>query len=145
MFGVLVALGAVNVYVFFFNQKTAPREVLKPSSFVDERTNAEDVVRESPREIQGKTPIAPEPAASSPASSTGVRATAPKLRPPVPNLSASASPARKQAPVPPAPTKKAAALLRPAQPSTKTAIARPPAHHPARPAPAAPAKRLPRP
>ena len=34
LFGLLTVLGAVNVYVFFFNRGTAPREVLKPSSLV---------------------------------------------------------------------------------------------------------------
>src|SRR3954468_15003010 len=32
LFALLTALGAVNVYVFFFNHGTAPREILKPSS-----------------------------------------------------------------------------------------------------------------
>jgi len=32
LFALLTALGAVNVYVFFFNRGTAPREILKPSS-----------------------------------------------------------------------------------------------------------------
>jgi murein DD-endopeptidase MepM/ murein hydrolase activator NlpD len=32
LFGLLTVLGAVNVYVFFFNHGTAPREVLKPST-----------------------------------------------------------------------------------------------------------------
>ena len=34
LFGLLAVLGAVNVYVFFFNHGTAPREVLKPSSML---------------------------------------------------------------------------------------------------------------
>lgn len=34
LFGLLTVLGAVNVYVFFFNHGTAPREVLKPSSLL---------------------------------------------------------------------------------------------------------------
>ena len=34
LFGLLAVLAGVNVYVFFFNAKTAPREILKPSSTV---------------------------------------------------------------------------------------------------------------
>jgi murein DD-endopeptidase MepM/ murein hydrolase activator NlpD len=34
LFGLLAVLAGVNVYVFFFNRGTAPREVLKPSSMV---------------------------------------------------------------------------------------------------------------
>jgi murein DD-endopeptidase MepM/ murein hydrolase activator NlpD len=34
LFGLLTVLAGVNVYVFFFNRGTAPREVLKPSSMV---------------------------------------------------------------------------------------------------------------
>lgn len=34
LFGLLAALAGVNVYVFFFNRGTAPREVLKPSALV---------------------------------------------------------------------------------------------------------------
>lgn len=34
LFGLLTVLAGVNVYVFFFNHGTAPREVLKPSSMV---------------------------------------------------------------------------------------------------------------
>jgi murein DD-endopeptidase MepM/ murein hydrolase activator NlpD len=34
LFGLLAVLAGVNVYVFFFNRGTAPREVLKPSSMI---------------------------------------------------------------------------------------------------------------
>src|SRR3954469_15244553 len=34
LFGLLAVLAGVNVYVFFFNRGTAPREVLKPSSMM---------------------------------------------------------------------------------------------------------------
>jgi murein DD-endopeptidase MepM/ murein hydrolase activator NlpD len=34
LFGLLTVLGAVNVYVFFFNHGTAPRDVLKPASML---------------------------------------------------------------------------------------------------------------
>ena len=35
LFGLLAVLAGVNVYVFFFNRGTAPREILKPSSTVN--------------------------------------------------------------------------------------------------------------
>jgi hypothetical protein len=49
LFALLAALGAVNVYVFFFHPGTAPREILKPSSTMKaaEAGAAEVVKREA--------------------------------------------------------------------------------------------------
>ena len=47
LFGLLAVLGCVNVYVFFFNHGTAPREVLKPSSTVKAAEGKAGILREA--------------------------------------------------------------------------------------------------
>jgi murein DD-endopeptidase MepM/ murein hydrolase activator NlpD len=61
LFGLLTVLAGVNVYVFFFNRGTAPREVLKPSSMVREIGGKAASVNEATD--QARAALVPQPAA----------------------------------------------------------------------------------
>jgi len=97
LFGLLAVLAGVNVYVFFFNHGTAPREVLKPSSTVKggagEGQGKAEMLREAT--LQANAALAPAaiPAEPVPASSAREGAS----RPPVPLGPASGSPGAKTA------------------------------------------------
>jgi hypothetical protein len=45
LFAMLAVLGAVNIYVFFFDRGTAPREILKPSSSVKAAEGGAEALR----------------------------------------------------------------------------------------------------
>lgn len=94
LFGLLAILAGVNVYVFFFNRGTAPREVLKPSSTVRAADGAEGkqaLLRESAAGAQerlaGGDSGAAVPATTTRNASGDGRG---KARPPVPLAPASA-------------------------------------------------------
>jgi murein DD-endopeptidase MepM/ murein hydrolase activator NlpD len=55
LFGLLTVLAGVNVYVFFFNRGTAPREVLRPASLVKGDDGKAGLLRESAAQA-GETP-----------------------------------------------------------------------------------------
>ena len=61
LFGLLAVLGAVNVYVFFFNRGTAPREVLKPSSMIKAAEGQSETVKQATAEataaLSGRAPV----------------------------------------------------------------------------------------
>jgi murein DD-endopeptidase MepM/ murein hydrolase activator NlpD len=75
LFGLLAVLGAVNVYVFFFNHGTAPRDVLKPSSMMKTAEGKAGTLKQASAEAAGA--LSPE-AALLPAAPAPSRATAAK-------------------------------------------------------------------
>jgi hypothetical protein len=97
LFGLLAVLAGVNIYVFFFNRGTAPREVLKPSSTLKAADGANGkmaTLKEATGEAQerltgGGTPEAavPVPAATARNANGDGKA---RPRPPVPIAPAAA-------------------------------------------------------
>jgi murein DD-endopeptidase MepM/ murein hydrolase activator NlpD len=76
LFGLLAVLAGVNVYVFFFNRGTAPREVLRPSSMVKTADGKAGVLRQAvaeantaldPQAAAGLTPVATQTKGRKPA------------------------------------------------------------------------------
>ncbi|MBC8132858.1 MAG: hypothetical protein H7X95_07740, partial [Deltaproteobacteria bacterium] len=81
LFGLLAVLAGVNVYVFFFNQGTAPREVLKPSSMVKAAEGKAQMLKQASDEANAAlSPQGILPAATR--SGAAANATA-KAKPPV--------------------------------------------------------------
>jgi murein DD-endopeptidase MepM/ murein hydrolase activator NlpD len=89
LFGLLAVLAGVNVYVFFFNRGTAPREVLKPSSTfkaADGANGRATTLKEAASEARAQL-VAPSAAAMPVAATTARSVSADgkaKARPPVP-------------------------------------------------------------
>ena len=76
LFGLLAVLAGVNVYVFFFNRGTAPREVLKPSSLVKAAEGNAGIVKEAT--TGAATELAARSSSSSSRSTPNLSATADK-------------------------------------------------------------------
>lgn len=104
LFGLLTVLAGVNVYVFFFNRGTAPREVLKPSSLMTGAESKSGTLRRAASEAQnavdpaaanGATPVAalPSSAQTKPESR---KAKLPVPIAPMPGGGSAAAPAQKQ-------------------------------------------------
>ena len=89
LFGLLAVLAGVNVYVFFFNRGTAPREILKPSSTVNGADGKAGVLHEAvqqeARVADREQPLAaasPAGGATPPAAQGRLPGTSPKDGPP---------------------------------------------------------------
>jgi len=54
LFGLLAVLAGVNIYVFFFNRGTAPREVLKPSSMMRAADGKAGTLKDAVRQAAGE-------------------------------------------------------------------------------------------
>jgi hypothetical protein len=97
LFGLLAVLAGVNVYVFFFNRGTAPREVLKPSSTVraaDGADGKQALLKETAGAAQERL-AGTESGAPMQGSVTTARNVPAKARPPVPLAPAGAPSAAK--------------------------------------------------
>ena len=94
LFGLLTVLAGVNVYVFFFNRGTAPREVLKPSSTVSAAGGKAEALQHAAADAR-TTIAAGAPAGTSPSTlpvvATTAAGAAAKPKPPV-ALAPAASP-----------------------------------------------------
>jgi len=91
----LSGLVAINVYVFFFNRGTAPREVLKPASMVKATEEHKDeVLQQAAAEARQQPALAPRnaatPARSKAAGPSGATASPPRPLSPMPPASTSA-------------------------------------------------------
>jgi len=86
LFGLLAVLAGVNIYVFFFNRGTAPREVLKPSSMMRAADGKAATLKDAVRQAAaGLSPNGNPAAMTVPASPDGAVAGAgngKKARPP---------------------------------------------------------------
>ena len=85
LFGLLAVLAGVNVYVFFFNRGTAPREVLKPSSMMKAADGKTATLKDAVRQAAGELgPPANGAAMTVPAAPDGTAASqaSKKARPP---------------------------------------------------------------
>ena len=83
LFGLLAVLTGVNIYVFFFNRGTAPREVLKPSSMMKAADGKAGTLKDAVRQAAGDlSPGAGSAAMTVPATPDGVAANSKKPRPP---------------------------------------------------------------
>src|SRR6185369_4674340 len=91
----LSGLVAINVYVFFFNRGTAPREVLKPASMVKATEEHKDeVLQQAAAAARQQPALAPRgaatPARAKAAAPSGATASPPRPLSPVPSASTSA-------------------------------------------------------
>jgi len=83
LFGLLAVLAGVNIYVFFFNRGTAPREVLKPSSMMKAADGKAGTLKDAVRQAGGDlSPGSNGAAMTVPAAADGASASGKKSRAP---------------------------------------------------------------
>jgi len=97
LFGLLAVLAGVNIYVFFFNRGTAPREVLKPSSMMKAADGKAGTLKDAVRQAAGdlspgaNAAAMTVPAASDGAPPNGKKARTPQVLAPAPTAKAKGS------------------------------------------------------
>ncbi|HEY4184638.1 MAG TPA: peptidoglycan DD-metalloendopeptidase family protein [Polyangia bacterium] len=82
LFGLLAVLAGVNVYVFFFNHGTAPRDVLKPSSTVKAAEGKAGTLKEATQQATAELSAAATAKMAMPAADGAPAVAAKKAKPP---------------------------------------------------------------